>query len=84
VRQPLRLLLTALLSNMLTSLMPQLNEELRLAELPTAEGNREFQMQSMKRVELCCKLMFTSFIEVNARYGGALFLFASCRAVEVI
>jgi hypothetical protein len=44
VQAPLRLLLTALLCNMLTSMMPQLNEELRLLELPNAEGNREFQV----------------------------------------
>lgn len=44
VQTPLRLLLTALLCNMLTSVMPQLNEQLRQLELPTAEGNREFQV----------------------------------------
>ena len=45
VQEPLQLLLTALLCNMLTSIMPQLNEELRVAELPNAEGNREFQVR---------------------------------------
>jgi hypothetical protein len=45
VQAPLRLLLTALLCNMLTSMMPQLNEELRVLELPNAEGNREFQVR---------------------------------------
>jgi hypothetical protein len=47
VQTPLRLLLTALLCNMLTSMMPQLNEELRLLELPNAEGNREFQVRCL-------------------------------------
>jgi hypothetical protein len=45
IQSPLRLLLTALLGNMLTSMMPQLNEELRTLELPNAEGNREFQVR---------------------------------------
>lgn len=44
IQAPVQLLLSALLCNMLTSLMPQLNEELRVQELPTAEGNREFQV----------------------------------------
>ena len=44
IQAPVQLLLSALLCNMLTSLMPQLNEELRSQELPTAEGNREFQV----------------------------------------
>ena len=50
VQTPLRLLLTALLCNMLTSVMPQLNEELRLLELPSAEGNRAFQVRGVLEV----------------------------------
>eukprot|EP00598_Pedospumella_elongata_P004802 CAMPEP_0184980700 /NCGR_PEP_ID=MMETSP1098-20130426/10625_1 /TAXON_ID=89044 /ORGANISM="Spumella elongata, Strain CCAP 955/1" /LENGTH=1140 /DNA_ID=CAMNT_0027504173 /DNA_START=24 /DNA_END=3442 /DNA_ORIENTATION=+ len=73
VQTPLRLLLTALLCNMLTSVMPQLNEELRLLELPTAEGNRAFQMQCMSRLELCCQLLLKAFIDANARYASTLY-----------
>jgi hypothetical protein len=77
VQAPLRLLLTALLCNMLTSMMPQLNEELRLLELPNAEGNREFQVRTSTGLSrFCCSLQgkWSSIISTRLQHNICPFL----------
>jgi hypothetical protein len=64
IQSPLRLLLTALLGNMLTSMMPQLNEELRTLELPNAEGNREFQVRGAVGCAVLFLNLFLSSVSV--------------------